>query len=99
MNTERDSSGNRFVLEGNPNEGQSVLGYSYKDHTDVTAGKVVFGNFSYLLSAMWGGIDLVVDEYSSKDQGLLEIFANAYADAGLEQSSAFVIGDNGLTHA
>ncbi len=99
MTTERDSSGNRFIIEGTPKEGQSVLGYSYKDHTDVTAGKVVFGDFSYLIAAMWGGIDLVVDEYSSKDQGLLEIFVNAYADVGLEQPSAFVIGDDGTTHA
>ena len=99
MTTEKDSGGNRYVLEGNPTEGQSVLGYRYKDHTDVTATKVVFGDFSYLIAAMWGGIDLVVDPYTAKNQALVEIFGNAYADIGLEQPSAFIIGDNGTTHA
>lgn len=93
------STDSKFVADGNPRDGLSVLNYAFKDHTDVTANKVVFGDFSYCMAAFWGGIDLVVDPYSSKDQGLVEVFANAFADIDLEQPSAFVIGDNGTTHA
>lgn len=99
MSTVKESGQANYVINENPTGAQRVLGYDYMDHVDITANKVIFGEFSYLLVALFGGIDLVVDPYSSKNAGQVELFANAFADAGLEQPSAFVIGDNGTTHA
>jgi len=99
MATPKESGQANYVIDENPNGTQRALGYEYYDHTDITANKVIFGQFSSLLVCLWGGIDLTVDPYSSKNSGTVELFANAFADAALEQPSAFVIGDNGTTHA
>ena len=99
MATPKESGQASNVIDENPNRNQRVLGYEYFDHTDITANKTVIRSFDKLLICLWGGIDLVVDPYSSKNSGTVELFANAFADAALEQPSAFVIGDNGTTHA
>jgi HK97 family phage major capsid protein len=99
MTTPKVSGNDTFVINEAPSGAQRALGFEYYDHTDITANKVVLADFSYLMVAMWGGIDLVVDPYSSKNAGQVELFANAFADTGLEQPSAFIIGDNGTTHA
>lgn len=99
MTTPKVATNDTFVINEAPSGAQRALGFDYYDHTDITANKVILADFSYLMVAMWGGIDLVVDPYSSKNAGQVEMFVNAFADTGLEQPAAFIIGDNGTTHA
>lgn len=77
----------------------SVYGYPAYDHTDVTADKVILGDFSQLMVAMWGGIELIVDPYSEKKKGIIELYAQTFADVGVRQPGCFVIGNDGTDHA
>lgn len=94
-----DSTG-KFVIEENPNNmGYTVAGRPFYEHTDVTAGNVIMGDFSRLFVAMWGGIQLTYDPYSQKKSGQVELYAETFADCGLLQPNSFVIGDDGTAHA
>ena len=98
--TQLAASTGKFVIEQNPNDmGYSVAGRPFYEHTDVTAGNVILADWSRLFVAQWGGIMLTVDPYSSKNAGQVELYAETFADCGILQPNAFVIGDNGTTHA
>jgi HK97 family phage major capsid protein len=71
----------------------------FLDHTDVTTGKVALGDFSSLMVALWGGIQLTYDPFSLKKSGQIELYAETYADVGVRQPADFCIGDSGVTHA
>lgn len=98
--TQLAASTGKFVIEENPNNmGYTVAGRPFYEHTDVTATKVILGDFSRLFVAMWGGIMLTYDPYSQKKSGQVELYAETFADCGLLQPNAFVIGDDGTAHA
>lgn len=98
--TQLAASTGKFVIEQNPNsDGYTVAGRPFYEHTDVTATKVILGDFSRLFVAMWGGIMLTYDPYSQKKSGQVELYAETFADCGLLQPNAFVIGDDGTSHA
>lgn len=71
----------------------------FLDHTDVTTGKVVLGNFADLMVALFGGIQLTYDPYSLKKSGQVELYCETFADVGVRQPASFVIGNDGTDHA
>jgi len=98
--TQLAASTGTFVIEEDVNNnGYSVAGRPFCEHTDVTAGKVILGDFSQLFVALWGGIQLTYDPYSQKKSGQVELYAETFADCGLLQPNSFVIGDDGTAHA
>ena len=50
---------------------------------------IIFGNWSEVLVGSWGGLQLIVDPYSAKDKGVLEISAAAYHDVLVRTPAAF----------
>jgi len=99
MKEPKESGQAIFCLEGNPGGLQYALGFPFYTHVDVTNPKVILGDFSEAAVAFWGGIEVIVDPYSKKNSGYVEIAANAFADVGLLQPTAFVIGNDGTDHA
>lgn len=98
--TQLAASTGTFVIEEEVNNnGYSVAGRPFYEHTDVTAGKVILGDFSRLFVALWGGIQLTYDPYCQKKSGQVELYAETFADCGLLQPNSFVIGDDGTAHA
>jgi HK97 family phage major capsid protein/HK97 family phage prohead protease len=57
--------------------------------SDLSA--VLFGNFSDIILGLWGGVDIVVDPYSKKKQGLIEITADQFYDIGLRHPQSFAV--------
>ncbi|MDR2919695.1 MAG: phage major capsid protein [Tannerella sp.] len=55
--------------------------------TDLSA--ALFGNFSDLIIAQWGGFDVITDPYSLKKEGAIEITMNAYHDIFLRRIQSF----------
>ena len=49
----------------------------------------VFGNWSEVLVGSWGGLQLIVDPYTAKANGVLEISAAAYHDVLVRTPAAF----------
>ena len=94
-----DSTATFVIEEDVNNNGYTVAGRPFCEHTDVTAGKVILADFSQLFVALWGGIQLTYDPYSQKKAGQVELYAETFADVGLLQPNSFVIGDDGTANA
>jgi len=50
---------------------------------------LIFGNFQDLYIGQWGGLDIVVDPYTSKRTGEVEICLNAYNDVLVAEPKSF----------
>jgi HK97 family phage major capsid protein len=59
--------------------------------TGTALSAMIFGDFSQLLINQWGFMDLSVDEYSRKKEGLVEITVNVFADVLVKQPKAFSV--------
>jgi HK97 family phage major capsid protein len=98
--TPRQSSG----VEGNfiwPAGGSELNGYPVATSTLVpsnlskgnssTLSAAIFGDFSKMALASWGGMELTVDPYSGATAGLTNVVLNAYMDCNLLQPAAFAV--------
>jgi len=98
--TPRQSSG----VEGNfiwPAGGSELNGYPVATSTLVpsnlskgtssTLSAAIFGDFSKMALASWGGMELVVDPFSGATAGLTNVVLNAYMDCNLLQPAAFAV--------
>lgn len=100
--TKRDVAGNGFIWEG-PNMGTgAVNGYNARVSTQVpstlskgSSGSIlhamIFANWAELIIAQWGGIDVIVDPYTLKNKGMVELTVNSYWDIALMHLASFCI--------
>jgi len=58
------------------------------------AHRVIFGNWADLIIAEWAGIDVVVDPYSLKKQGQIEITVTLWTDIGVRHAGSFTISSD-----
>lgn len=59
--------------------------------TIAGAGVAVAGNFADLIVAMWG-VDLVLDDVTNAESGVIRCISNSYANAGVVRDSLRVMG-------
>jgi len=50
---------------------------------------IIFGDFSRMIIGQWGGLDVIVDPYSGKKTGTIEIAANSYWDVAILEPKSF----------
>lgn len=98
--TGRQASGveGNFILQSGAGE---LNGYPLATTTNVpsnlskgtssTLSAMIFGDFSKLAVASWGGMELTVDPYSGATAGLTNMVLNAYMDVNLLQPKAFSV--------
>lgn len=96
--TKRDVAGNGFIWEG-PNKNALVNGYKAMATnflpSNLTKGSgtslhaAIFGNWSELIIAQWGGIDLLVNPYTKGKEALVELIINAWYDLGVRHTVSF----------
>lgn len=96
--TARQSSGveGNFILPSATNE---LNGYPFAWSTTVpsnlskgissTLSALIYGDFTKLAIASWGGMELVMDPYSGAKGGLTNVILNSYLDVNLLQPTAF----------
>ena len=60
--------------------------------SNVEAKTFVVGDFSNLAIGSWGGLDIVVDNYTQAVNGMIRLVVNAYFDASLIRPEAFQYG-------
>ncbi len=58
---------------------------------------IIFGNFNDLIIGNWGGMDIVVDPYTAKKKGVVEIAANTYWDSAVLRTESFAAMLDALT--
>jgi HK97 family phage major capsid protein len=56
-------------------------------HTDLSA--AIFGNWNDMMIGQWGGIDMIVDQYSLKKKGQIEIATNSFWDVLIRRPESF----------
>jgi HK97 family phage major capsid protein len=99
-----DAGSGRFVWE-NPNE---LLGYNAQVSTQVPSNldkgsssgvcnAIIFGNWSELMIAQWGGLDLLADPYTKGSQAMVRIIVNSWWDIALRHPASFAAIQDALT--
>ena len=89
--TAKDAGSGQFVVgpDGNMN------GYNTIVSNQVTAGDLYFGNFADLLIGMYGGLDIVVDPYTSSTSGTVRIVALQTCDVAVRHAVSFAFNNDG----
>lgn len=72
--------------------GGTVNGYAAEITNQVADGDVFHGNFSDMIAAMWGGLDLTIDPYSNSKKGRLRIVAFQDIDFAYRNVESFAYG-------
>jgi HK97 family phage major capsid protein len=68
-----------------------------KGTSGAVCSALIFGDWSNLLIGMWGGLDLVVDEFTGAKKGLVQVTASMFADVGVRHPKAFAFAQDLLT--
>ncbi len=91
------SAGSTFVWSGNQIAG-SMVGYgaiaSNQVKSTLGGGSdhgVIFGNWSDLIIGMWGAMELIVDIYAKKKQGLIEVTSFQMVDILVRHPESFCV--------
>lgn len=87
--TSKDSGSGQFVVGADG----LINGYRAIVSNQVAAGDVYFGNFADLLIGMWGGLDILVDPYTSSTTGTVRIVAMQSCDVAVRHAVSFCLGD------
>jgi HK97 family phage major capsid protein/HK97 family phage prohead protease len=66
-----------------------VNGYKHNRTNQVPANTIVFGDFSQVITALWGGLDIMIDQYSNADTGGVVVRAFQSVDVGVRYPEAF----------
>lgn len=60
-----------------------------KGTTSSACSAMVFGDFSQVVIGSWNGLQFIVDPYTSKNKGVIEVAAIAYHDVAIKHPVAF----------
>lgn len=80
-----------FLWDNGENGEGQVNGYRALVTNQVPSNKVFYGNWNDLILASWAGIDVVVDPYSLKKSGQIEITMTQWADVGVRHPVSFCV--------
>lgn len=84
----KDSGSGQFLLAGGV-----MNGYQTLKTTQIAANRVLFGNLSDVLIALWGGIDFVVDPYFNATSRLVRVLGHQFCDVNLRHLESFAWND------
>jgi len=82
--TAKDSGSGLFVYENGQIAGKRVI-----ESAHCPSGNAFFGVFRHLYIGMFGGMDLVIDPYSSARNGVIEITVSQLTDVAVAHAGAF----------
>lgn len=89
------STDTRMIWDGKLDDG-ALVGYKAVASNQVSATLgggsehgIIFGNWSDALIGMWGALELVVDPYSLKKQGMIEVTSFQLCDIALRHPQSF----------
>jgi HK97 family phage major capsid protein len=94
--TKKDAGSGIFLIENGRVGGYPVF-QSTLVPNDLTKGSgtalsnIIFGDFSQLYIAQWGGLDFVVDPYSLASKAQVKVTINSWWDIALRQKKAFAV--------
>lgn len=90
MQRQRFTSTDSPLWTGSVLDGQ-VAGYRATTSTSVPAATLIFGDFSQVVIAEWGVMELEVNPYANFPAGIIGVRAWATVDIGIRQAGAFSV--------
>ena len=99
---ESATAGAKYVWTGTRRDGQ-ICGYKAVSSNQVSAVMstlvdtggaqhgIVFGNWADLLIGFWGALELVVDPYTLKKQGMIEVASYQMGDVAIRHPESFCV--------
>jgi len=89
-------------------DGNSINGYNAavtnavpsnltKGTSDSVCSAIIFGNWNDMIIGQWGGYDMIVDPYSLKKVGDVEVVLNSFHDVALANVESFAAMKDALT--
>ena len=82
--TAKDSGSGLFVYENGQIAGRRVI-----ETTHVASGTAYFGLFDNVYIGMFGGVDVVVDQFTNASTGVINVYAYQLADVAVAHAGAF----------
>ena len=65
--------------------------YEIGTSTNITDGYLAFGDFSKMVNAFWGGLDIFLDPFTQKKNEKIRVYGTMYHDSVCKNVDAFVI--------
>lgn len=87
--TLKNENGSEYLLE----KGE-VNGYNHTRTNQVAADTLLFGDFSQMITGLWGGLDIMIDPYEKADSGGIVIRAFQSVDTAVKYAEAFSASSN-----
>jgi HK97 family phage major capsid protein/HK97 family phage prohead protease len=87
--TLKAANGSTYLLENG-----EVNGYNHTRTNQVAANTLLFGDFSQMITGLWGGLDIMIDPYEKADSGGIVIRAFQSVDIGVRYAEAFSASTN-----
>lgn len=85
-NMAKSTKSTELVMQNGEIDGTKVYATS-----SIADKYIAYGDFSNLVIGQWGGIDLVVDQYTVAKEGCVRLVINAYFDAVVTRPEAIAI--------
>lgn len=79
------------IMNGYPVVVSNQMPSNLTKGTGTNLSALAFGNWSDVLIGFWGGIDITVDPYTAKSNGLVEIQADQFYDMALRHPESFSV--------
>ncbi|WP_372950935.1 phage major capsid protein [Mariniphaga sp.] len=93
----------QFIMDGNTLNGypaqvtNAVPSTLDKGNSTGVCSAVIFGAWEHLIVGSWGGLDIIVDPYTRKAFGEIELNTNQFIDLGLSNPARFAAFKDVLT--
>ena len=89
--TKKDAGSGIFIMENG-----LVNGYPVLRSNNVEANSVFFANWNELLIGMWGGLDVLIDPYTSSLKGRTRVVIHQSMDVAVRHPVSFCLGSGGV---
>lgn len=94
-----DAGSGLFTWDSNTNK---VAGYTAYENSNVpstltkgssgaTLSAIIFGDFSQLMVVQWGGMEILMDNYTQALDGITRMVVNTYTDLGVLKPKKFAV--------
>ena len=83
-------NGSGDLFAGSPVARKAIAGYATEISSQVAAGELMFFDKNQMVTAQWGGLNLIVDPYTDAAKGVVRIIANEYRDVKVLQDASFL---------
>ena len=94
MQIAQHTNGLGWLWDGNINDGV-VAGAPARSTKQIADDRVIFGSWSSLIFGVWGdALEVIVDPYSYKKEGIVEVVLTLLADCGISFPASFCISSD-----